>query len=217
MSVQLLNINQQSAQIAIRSSHARMQISMPKGQMSIQNTRPQLQVNTQMPTFTVPRERLRNECGLAGPVTFAKQFRDKGIRGAYQATATYASDGDFLANKKISGKQAVPMLAANKMKRLFRKPEANISLMPSSPPSLDWTKGHIEVDFSRHSVSVDWSGRNLADVSVDTGYPVEVSLSRRPSFSVSPGGPAVTNNTYGSFMARAVSYNTYGIYVDRTV
>ena len=202
MPIQTININQQHAQLGIRSSHARMQISAPEGQMRIQNTKPQVQVDTQMPEFRVPRERLRREMGLAGPISFAKEFAGKGRRGALQATATYASEGDFIANQHIPGDKSIPRMVANKMRQYFRKPETNIGLIPSSPPSLEWSKGHIRVDATRHNITVDWSGRNLANVSVDTGYPVEVSLSRRHNVSVSMAGPAVTNNTYGRYIDR---------------
>ena len=217
MSIQRININQQFAQLGIRSSNARMQISAPRGQMSIQNNKTQLQMETQMPTFRIPRERLRSELNLASPLSFAKEYRDKGRRGALQATGTYAAEGDFIANQNIPGDKSIPMMVANKMRNYFRKPETNIGLMPSSPPSLEWTKGHIQVNASRHNITVDWSGRNLADISVDSGYPVEVSLTRRHHVSVSPAGPAVTNNTSGSFNSRAVNYNTYGRYIDRMV
>jgi len=157
-----------------------------------------------MPTFRVPRERLRSELNLAGPLSFAKEFRNKGRSAALRAIGSYASDGDFIANKNIPGDKSIPMLSKNKMNRLLRKPETNIGLIPSSPPSLEWSKGHIQVDASRHNISVDWSGRNLADVSVDMNYPVEVSLSRRPNISVSMAGPNVTKNTYGRFIDRSV-------------
>ena len=205
MSIQRLTFQYQSAQISVRGNNpARMQISMPEGQMRIQNSRPQLQINTQMPTFRVPRERLRNEMGLAGPLTFAKQFRDKGRNGALRATGTYAAEGDYIANPNLPGDKSIPMMVANKMRQFFRKPETNIGLMPSSPPSLNWTRGHIEVNASRHNISVDWSGRNLADVSVDMNYPVEVSLSRQPYFRVTGTEPAVEKRTMGRFVDRSV-------------
>ena len=204
MPLQTLSINQQSAQIGVRSSHARMQISAPRELIRIQNNRPQLQIDTQIPTFTVPRERLRSEQGLAGSTSFAKDFRNKGRQAAMRATATYAAEGDFITNPKIPGDKSIPMMVKNKMKRYFQKPETNIGLMPSSPPSLDWTKGYINVNATRHNITVDWKGRNTADISVDTGYPVEVSLSRRHSISVAPGGPAVTKDTYSRFIDRSV-------------
>jgi len=157
-----------------------------------------------MPTFRVPKERLRNELNLAGPLSFARQFSSKGKRAALRAAATYASEGDYIANKNIPGDKSIPRMVANKMRRYFQKPNTNIGLMPSSPPSLDWTKGHIEVNASRHNIAVDWNGKNMADISVDANYPVEVSLSRRHNVSVSMAGPAVTKNTYGRYIDRQV-------------
>jgi len=204
MSIQRININQQFAQLGIRSSNARMQISAPRGQMSIQNNKTQLQMETQMPTFRIPRERLRSELNLASPLSFAKEYRDKGRRGALQATGTYAAEGDFIANQNIPGDKSIPMMVTNKMRRYFQKPETNIGLMPSSPPSLDWTPGYININATRHNLDVNWNGRNMADISVDTGYPVEVSLTRRHYVDVSLAGPAVTNSTYSRFIDRSV-------------
>jgi len=205
MPLQTININQQSAQINVRGNNpARMQISSPRGQIRIQNNRTQLDINTQMPTFRVPKERLRRELNLAGPLTFAREFASKGRGAALRAVGTYAAEGDAIANKNIPGDKSIPNMVKNKMRRYFQKPETNIGLMPSSPPSLDWTKGHIEVNASRHNITVDSNSRNLADISVDTNYPVEVSLSRRPSVTVSMAGPAVTQNTYGRYIDRQV-------------
>jgi len=177
---------------------------MPRGQMSIQNEKPQLQVNTEIPRFRVPRERLRSELNLAGPVSFAKKFRDKGKSEALRAIGTYAAEGDFVANHRIPGDKSFPMMVSNKMKQFFRKPETNIGLMPSSPPSLDWDRGQIDVNFSRHRISVDWNGSNMADISVETGYPVEVSLTRRNQFTVTGVEPAVENRTIGRYIDRMV-------------
>jgi len=181
-----------------------MQISMPPGQMTIRDNKTQIQVETQMPTFRVPRERLRNELNLADPLTFAKQFRDAGRRGALQATATYAAEGDAIANHRIPGDKSVPMMVANKMRSYFRKPETNIGLMPSSPPSLDWTNGYINVSASKHNISVDWSGRNTAQITADIDFPVSVSLTGRPSARVSSIEPAVENRTMGRYVDRMV-------------
>ena len=204
VSIMRINLSQQSAQLSIRSSPARMQISMPPGQMRIQNNTPQLQIETRMPTFRVPRERLRNEVGLAGPLTFARQFSGKGRQAALRAVATYAAEGDAIANPNIPGDKSIPMMVANKMRSYFRKPETNIGLMPSSPPSLDWTKGYININASRHNVTVDWSGRNTAQVTADIDFPVEVNLTRRPSVNITSIEPAVQNKTIGRYVDRMV-------------
>jgi len=199
-----INIDQQFAQIGVRNSQARMQISSSRENIRIQNQRPQLEVDTQIPTFRVPRQRINNESGLSGPLSLAKKFRDKGKQTALNAARTYSADGDFIANPNIPGDKSIPMLAGNKMKRYLGTREGNIGLMPSSPPSLDWDKGYININFSRHNIAVDWSGSTMANVSVDTGYPVEVSLSGQPSFRISSVEPAVTNRTLGRYIDRSV-------------
>jgi len=181
-----------------------MQISMPPGQMTIQNSTPQLQIETQMPTFRAPTQRIRNESGLAGPLSFARQFSGKGRQAVMQATATYVAEGNALANKNIPGDKAIPMMVSNKMRSYFSKPETNVGLMPSSPPSLDWTNGYINVNATRHDISVDWSGSNSAQVTVDMSYPVEVSINGRPSVSVSSIEPAVENRTMGRYIDRSI-------------
>jgi len=205
MQIQRINFTQHYAQIATRGiEHAGMQITTPGGQMTIDEQRPELQIETQMPTFRVPRERLRRELNLSSPLDFAKDFRNKGRQVALQAAANYKNDGNFLANPRIPGDKAVPMLSGNKMKRALKAPEKNIGLMPSSPPSLDWTKGYINVNASKHNVAVDWSGSNMANITVDTSFPAEVTLSRRHSFTVTGVQPSVTNSTIGNYVNRMV-------------
>ena len=204
VSITRINLEHQTPQLSIRSSPARMQISMPQEQIRIQNDTPQLQIETQMPTFRAPTQRIRNESGLAGPLSFARQFSGKGRQAAMRATATYAAQGDAIANPNIPGDKSIPMMVRNKMRNYFRKPETNIGLMPSSPPSLDWTNGYINVNATRHNISVNWSGRNLAQITADIDYPVSVSLLGRPSVEISSIEPAVQNRTMGRYIDRSV-------------
>jgi len=205
MSIQRINFTQNYAQIGISGvAHANMQINTPGGQMTINEQRPQLDINTEMPTFRQPTERLRNEMGLATPLRFAKNFRDKGKQVALQAAGAYAADGDFLANKNIPGDKSVPMLSKNKMKRALQARDKNIGLMPSSPPSLEWTRGQINVSASRHSVAVNWNGSNMANVTVQNNFPVQVSTVGRTDFTVNSIQPSVEKRTTGYYFDRMV-------------
>jgi len=204
MPIQRINFSQQSAQLNISSRLARMQIDTPRGQMTIQEQDSQLEIDTQMPTFSIPKERLRSEIGLASPLSFAKSFANKGRRDALQAVAEYARDGDFAANKNIPGDKVYPRLAKNKMNQLLGPKNTNIGLMPSSPPSLNWTRGHINVNASRHRVSVNWNGSTMANVSADIDYPVNVSINRVPPFSVTSVVSNVSKTTMSRFVDRMV-------------
>jgi len=206
MSIVRINIDQQYAQIGIRnaSGQARMQISMPKGQMTIRTETPRMELDNRMPTFQSPRQRISNESGLMSPLTLARDFRNKGKQAALRAAGEYKNDGNFIANHRIPGDKSIPMLAKRKMDALLGTREFNVGLMPSSPPSLDWDKGYTRINWSGHSINVDWTGGTMADVTADTNYPVEVSLSRQPSFRISSIEPNIQTRTYGRYIDRMI-------------
>jgi len=157
-----------------------------------------------MPTFKSPRQRISNESGLMSTGELAKKFRNEGRQAALRAAAEYKNDGNFIANHRIPGDKSIPLLAKNKMNQLLGKKEINVGLMPSSPPSLDWQKGYINISFTRHNLTVDWAGKNTADISADIDFPVEVFLTRQPSFRVTGTVPNVTSSTYSRYIDRQI-------------
>jgi len=199
MSLLRLNINQQFAQIGVRSTPARMNISMPKGQMRITTETPQMNIDKKAPSFRINRKKINNESGLKGPLELAKTFRNKGRSNALQAAANYKNDGNFIANPHIPGDKSIPMLSKNKMKRALAQPEYNVGLMPASSPEITWDKGHMNVNWSRHSVRIDYVGDSLADISIDPKHSVEVYLRTRPSFRVTVE-EIQTDNIIGRFI-----------------
>ncbi|MCL2627844.1 MAG: DUF6470 family protein [Oscillospiraceae bacterium] len=184
MAIYRLNIDQQLAEIGVRTTPAKLNISMPKGQMTINTERPQMQIDKKAPTFKLNRQKLNNETGLKGPLELAKTFRNKGKQTALRAAGAAKNDGNFLANHKVKGDK-VPRLAKNKtMERLGPK-EFNVGLMPeSSPPEITWDKGYMRINWSKHSIVIDYTGEYMPDMTVDPRYSVEVFLRTEPYFRV---------------------------------
>jgi len=200
MTISRIRIDQQTAQLGIRSGPASLQISAPNGQIQIQQNAPELTIDTQIPTFRGNRQRVNNESGLKDPLSFAKDFRNKGRQAALRAASDYKNDGNFIANPRIPGDKSIPMMARNRMRRFFQKQDYNIGLMPSSIPSLDWNKGHINVNFSRHNISINRTGGAMSpQITANINFPVNVFLSRQPYINVS------------------VEQATIGRHIDRTV
>ena len=183
MAIQRIRIDQQRAEIGVRTTPAKLNIKMPRGQVSIDSETPKMSIDDKMPTFKVDRQKLNSEIGLSGPLTLAKDFRNKGKQTALRAAGAAKNDGNFLANYKIPGDK-VPRLAKNKeMERLGTK-DFNVGLMPSSPPELSWDKGFMRINWSNHSVVIDYSGDYKPDISVDQTYSVEVFLRTKPYIRV---------------------------------
>ncbi|MDR2599760.1 MAG: DUF6470 family protein [Oscillospiraceae bacterium] len=184
MSLLKLNIDQQLAQIGVRTTSARLNISLPRKNISIKSERPKMSIDKKAPTFKVNRQKINNESGLKSTGELAKTFRNKGRQAALQAAATAKNDGNFLANPKLPADKAIPQLAKNKtMARLGTK-EYNIGLMPQSSPEVTWDKGHMRINWSKHSVVIDFSGDYMPDMSVDPKHSVEVFLREQPYFRV---------------------------------
>ena len=183
MGIQQIRIDQQRAEIGVRTTPAKLSITMPRGQVNINNERTQMQIDKKMPTFKVNKQKQNNESGLKGPLELAKTFRNDGRQTALRAAGAAKNDGNYLANHKIKGDK-VPSLAKNKAMENLRVPDINVGLMPQSLPDITWDKGYVRVDWSDHSVIIDYSGDYKPDISVDQKYSVEVFLRTKPYFRV---------------------------------
>ena len=184
MSIKRLNIDQELGAIGIKSTRAKMNISIPKSQISIKNVRSQLQIDRKAPSFRVNQKKIRNESGLKDPAELSRIFRNKGRQAALRGARQNKDDGNFLANPKIPGDKSVPRLAKSKAMSRQQPPEVNIGLMPQSAPEITWEKGYMRLNWSKHSVVIDWNGEYLPEMTVDPQYSVEVYMRTKPYFRV---------------------------------
>jgi hypothetical protein len=183
MSLKRINIDQQYAEIGVRYTPAKLNISMPRGQMSITNVRPQMHIERQAPSFRVNKRKQNNESGLKGPLELAKTFRNKGRQSALRGAAKFKEDGNFLANHKIPGDK-VPSLAKKRATERLGPKNVNIGLIPQTSPEVTWDKGYMRINWSKHSIAIDWHGDYMPDMTVDPKHSVEVFLRTQPYFRV---------------------------------
>jgi len=202
MSLLRLNIDQQMAEIGVRSTPARLNITLPKPRMTIHNETAKLQVDSAAPSFRVNRRKINNESGMKSPLTFAKDFRNKGRSAALRGAGQNKDDGNFLANHKIPGDK-IPRLAKNKAMSRLQQPELNIGLMPQSSPEVTWDKGHMRINWSKHSVVVDWDGEYMPQLTLEPKYSVEVFMRTEPYFRITVE-ELIDSNAPGKFVDSAV-------------
>ena len=183
MAIQRINIDQQLAEIGVKTTPAKLNISMPRGTLTIKNERPEMKIERKAPSFTVNKRKQNNESGLKGPLELAKGFRNKGRQAALRAAGQAKNDGNYLANHKVKGDK-VPTLAKNKQMSRLGPKEFNVGLMPQTPADISWEKGYMRINWSKHSVVIDYSGEYMPDMSVDPKYSVEVFLRKEPYFRV---------------------------------
>lgn len=175
-------IEQQRAIIGINHVWARMHISTPQPQMSMQNVTPEMDIEFQMPRFRRNVVRLSHESGLSLPRDLINNMARKGMTAGTRAIRRFVDEGNHLGDvRRGSGGSRTAQLSQNRVReRLSRNTEINIGVMPESIPELEWEMGHFRINWSTHSVVIDWDGDYLPEVTIDPKHSIEVYLSTSP-------------------------------------
>ena len=203
MSLLRVVIDQQRAEIGINNSLGTMRIRKPQGQMTLRNNPTRLQIDRKAPTFSVNQQKIRNESGLKAPLELAKDFRNDGRQAALRGARQNKDDGNFIANPNIPGDKSIPLLAKNKAMAEFRNRDINIGLMPASPAEIDWDMGHMNMNWSKHSLIVDYNSEFMPEVTLDPMFSVEVFLRTQPYIRVSVE-PVITSGAPGRYIDQTI-------------
>lgn len=188
-------IDQQRAQIGINTTDASMRISSPRMNMRIRTQSPEMSLeNAQPPRFTSDRRQVNHESGLSPPSFVARDQVAQGRASAQAATRRGAQDGYFLGDLTSPGDRVSRLARIRTMEAIHRSPDINVGLMPRSNPELQWEDGQMRVNWSNHTLIIDWEGDNTAEVHIESPHSVEVYLRSRPYFRIrvedAPSPPA---------------------------
>ena len=182
--IQRILIEQQLAEVGVRVTPAEVHIERPHMEMKITTESPHMEIDSQAPTFRINRRKINSESGLKPPLELAKTTRDNGRQGALRGTKTAKEDGNFLGDLKNPGDR-VAKLAHNKaMSAIKRRKQTNLGLMPKSIPEVEWERGYMRINWSKHSVVIDWDGEYMPKLTVDPKYSIEVYLRTEPYFRI---------------------------------
>ena len=188
--IRRITIDQQLAELGVRVSHGKMQITTPHPQMTIKTEAPEMKIERKAPSFKVNWKKINSESGLKRPAELAKNIKDSGRRGALKGARTAAEDGNFLGDIRQGGDR-VPRLARSKaMEKVTKIRQSNLGLMPKEKAEIEWEKGYMRVNWSRHKIVVDCEGDFMPTVQVDPPYSIEVFLRTKPYFKIAVEGEA---------------------------
>ena len=179
-----INIEQQLAEVGITRTPAQMHIEQQRLQMKITTENPKMEIDRKNPSFKVNRKKINSESGLKSTPELSRDYRDRGRSGSLKGIRTAVEDGNFLGELRRPGDR-VARLARNKtMSNLLKKKEMNIGLMPKSSPEVEWEKGHLSINWSKHSIVIDWDGDYMPTLTIDPKHSIEIYLRTKPYFRV---------------------------------
>ena len=202
-SIQNLTIDQQLAEIGLKVSHAKMRIDIPRMQMKITTELPQMEIEWKAPSFKVNRKKINNESGLKAPLEISREYRDKGLAAALKSAKTAGEEGDFLGDLRIRGSRMAKLSRSKTMASATRKKQLELELMPKSSPEVEWDKGYMRINWSKHSIVIDWDGDYMPQLTIDPKYAVEIFMRTEPYFQVTVENTADPNSP-GKYVDRAI-------------
>ena len=88
------------------------------------------------------------------PARSIAQSAQKGQQAAYEATATYAQQGQLLLKAKI-GQEMVTQFAVDAQNRNVNT-DVNIEFLPSVEPEVTWDPGEMQISYEMDKLNFDW-------------------------------------------------------------
>jgi len=115
-----------------------------------------------------------------------EQSAQKGRQSAYQATATYAQQGQLFLNAKL-GEDVVSQISRQQTSQDMQL-NAGLEFLPSTGPNIQWEEGDIQIRYEMDKMNFDWK--------IDKGEfkftpgDIEISVTQQPDIIIKyVGGP----------------------------
>jgi len=172
-------------------------------QMRIRTETPQMQIDRKAPTRKVNRKKSTGRSVVKAPPKTAGINLDKSRQAALGNIGNAKDDNKSAINPNTPGGKSVQLQTKNIMKRALAKMDNNVGSMAAGSPEVKWDRGHMRINWSKHSVVIDWDGEYMPQMTVDPKYSVEVFLRTKPYFRVMVE-EAVESGAPGRYIDHAV-------------
>ena len=165
-----------SAKLEYARGTAEMEISRNQGGLSIKSRPIRVNIDTYEASNSVTPTLARN----------LEQGAQKGQQAAYQATATYAQQGQLLLDAKI-GQELVTQFAADAQNRNL-KTNVGLQFLPTVGPEISWDPGEMHIRYEMDKLNFDWRV-NQPQFEFTPGD-IELSVKQQPDVVIKyVGGP----------------------------
>ncbi len=132
------------ARLELVTTDATFELSRSKGGLKMQMRPAKLKIDT---------VEARYSAGIKNVMEMVRDFAKKGVQAAYEATATYAREGNLMLDINIMD-NPIPEIA---MKKFISDVSFNLGFIPSSGPDISWDTGGISMSFELDKLDFDWN------------------------------------------------------------
>ena len=181
----LIEIKNVPIEIEMKISHAKLEHTRGTADLEISRDKGGLSIRTKPIRVNIDTFEARNSV-CPTTITSIEQNAERGKQAVYEATATYAQQGQLLLNAKI-GQELVTQFAAESMMKDV-KTNVGIDFIPKTGAELSWDPGELNIRFEMDKVNFDW--RMSQPQFEFTPGDIELSVTQRPDVVITyVGGP----------------------------
>lgn len=182
----LIEIKTVPIEIEMKVTHAKMEYSRGTAELEIsRGDGGGLSIKSRPIRLNIDTFEARNSvCPTA--VRSVEQYAQKGKEASYEATATYAQQGQLLLDAKI-GQELVTQFAADAQNRNL-KTNVGLQFLPSVGPEISWDPGEMQIRYEMDKLNFDWRV-NRPQFEFTPGD-IELSVKQQPDVIIKyVGGP----------------------------
>ena len=183
MRVMRINIEQQLAQIDIKTQQAQLRVEMPDRRMEISQQRPVMTTRRGKSEVKLDMDELKSNTGRKPFDQLMAESAQSAKAEARQGVSDIVNQSKFIGDVTINGNK-VAMAAKDKMLR-YIEPDMGRSPGPPAAVKMEGKPGKLEIEWSDYELSIDWIGECTPEVYVEPPCSVDVEISREPSVKIS--------------------------------
>lgn len=181
----LIEIQSVPIEIEMKVSHARLEYTRATADLEISRAKGGLSIKSRPIHLNIDTFEARNSI-VPSPMRATRQNAQRGQEAAYQATATYAQQGQLLLKAQV-GEELVTQFAQDAMNKNL-KTNVGIEFLPTVGPEISCDPGEMNIRFEMDKLNFDWR-QSKGNFEFIPGN-IEISVKQRPDVIIKYiGGP----------------------------
>lgn len=181
----LIEITTIPIQIEMKTTHAKLEYTRGTAEMEITRGENGLSIKSRPIKLNIDTYEARNSL-TPTLARYLEQGAQKGQQAAYEATATYARQGQLLLETRV-GEELVTQFAEEAMMKDV-KTNVGLKFLPEHGADISWDPGEMNIRYEMDKLAIDWK---LNEGSFEfTPGDIEFKIAQRPDVVIKYiGGP----------------------------
>ena len=181
----LIEITTVPIQIEMKTTNAKLEYARGTAEMEISREKNGLQIKSRPIKVNIDTFEARNSLSPT-LARYLQQSAEKGRQASYEATATYARQGQLLLETQVGAELITQFSEEAMMKDV--KTNVGLDFLPKGGAEITWDPGELNIRYEMDKLNIDWR-MGTGDFEFTPGD-IEFTVTQRPDVVIKYiGGP----------------------------